>query len=136
MIYDLIIIGAGPAGLSAAGDITGTLKRIPQAIGEGHFNCDGVSFTCDGTEWYLLHDLSGVNEDWETYSQEINAKQMCEAVDENFAIKEAVAVRKGKIVFVGANREVEKYIYPNTTVLDCEGKCILPGLVDAHAHLH
>ncbi|MFC2166327.1 amidohydrolase, partial [Acidobacteriota bacterium] len=57
-------------------------------------------------------------------------------VDDSFAIKEAVAVRDGIIVFVGTNREVENYIYPNTTVIDCKGKCILPGLIDAHAHLH
>jgi predicted amidohydrolase YtcJ len=57
-------------------------------------------------------------------------------VNESFDTREAVAIRGGKIVFVGTNRKVEKYIYPNTTVLDCTGKCILPGLVDAHAHLH
>jgi len=57
-------------------------------------------------------------------------------VDNNFALKESVAVRDGKIVFVGSNRGIENYIYPNTTVLDCTGLCVLPGLVDAHAHLH
>jgi len=57
-------------------------------------------------------------------------------VDSHFSVREAVAVRHGKIVCVGTNREVEKYIYPGTTVLDCAGMCILPGLIDAHAHLH
>ncbi|MGD8539736.1 MAG: amidohydrolase [Candidatus Aminicenantes bacterium] len=57
-------------------------------------------------------------------------------VDEAFSIKEAVAVRGNKIVFVGSNEEVQDYIYPNTTVVDCRGKLVLPGLIDAHAHLH
>jgi hypothetical protein len=57
-------------------------------------------------------------------------------VDENFTIQEAVAVRGDKIVFVGSNQEVQDFIYPNTTVIDCDGKLVLPGLIDAHAHLH
>lgn len=57
-------------------------------------------------------------------------------VDENFSIQEAVAVRKNKIVFVGTNEEVEAFIFPNTTVIELEGKLALPGLIDAHAHLH
>jgi predicted amidohydrolase YtcJ len=57
-------------------------------------------------------------------------------VDESFSIQDAVAVRKDKIVFVGSNKDVEKYILPSTTVIDCSGKLVLPGLIDAHAHLH
>jgi len=57
-------------------------------------------------------------------------------VDEGFSIHEAVAVRKDKIVFVGSNEDVEKYILPSTTVIDLKGQLVLPGLIDAHAHLH
>ncbi len=57
-------------------------------------------------------------------------------VDKNFSIQEAVAVRGNKIVFVGSNEEVEAFIFPNTTVIELEGKPALPGLIDAHAHLH
>jgi len=57
-------------------------------------------------------------------------------VDEDFSIHEAVAVRGDKIVFVGSNKEVEKYILPSTNVIDCSGNLVLPGLIDAHAHLH
>jgi predicted amidohydrolase YtcJ len=57
-------------------------------------------------------------------------------VDENFSIQEAVAVRGDKIVYVGSNKSVEDYIFPNTIVIDCRGKLVLPGLIDAHAHLH
>jgi len=57
-------------------------------------------------------------------------------VDEDFSILEAVAVRKDKIVFVGSNQDVEKYILPSTNLIDCSRKLVLPGLIDAHAHLH
>jgi predicted amidohydrolase YtcJ len=57
-------------------------------------------------------------------------------VDENFSIQEAVAVCGDKIVFVGSNEEVKDFVYPNTTVIDCNGQLVLPGLIDAHAHLH
>ena len=57
-------------------------------------------------------------------------------VDEKFSIHEAVAVRGDKIVFVGSNEDAEKYILPSTTVIDLEGQLVLPGLSDAHAHLH
>lgn len=57
-------------------------------------------------------------------------------VDEEFSIKEAVAVRDGRIVYVGKNRVAKRFISDNTVVLDVEGKLVLPGLIDAHGHLH
>ncbi len=57
-------------------------------------------------------------------------------VDEDFSIHEAVAVRGDKIIFVGSNKDVEKYILPSTNVIDCSAKLVLPGLIDAHAHIH
>jgi predicted amidohydrolase YtcJ len=58
------------------------------------------------------------------------------AVDEAFSTHEAVAAREDKIVFVGSDQDVEKYILPSTTVIDLKGQLVLPGLIDAHAHLH
>lgn len=56
-------------------------------------------------------------------------------VDKDFSIKEAVAVRGDKIVFVGSNKEVASYIGSKTEVIELDGKLVLPGLIDAHAHL-
>ena len=44
---------------------------------------------------------------------------------------EAVAVTGGRIVAVGADRDVEKLIGPGTKVLDLRGKLVIPGLIDA-----
>ncbi len=48
---------------------------------------------------------------------------------------EAVAVRGGRIVFVGSNGDAQKYIGASTRVIDLTGKTMLPGLTDAHHHL-
>ena len=48
---------------------------------------------------------------------------------------EAVAVRGGKIVFVGSAADVRKYEASNTEVIDLGGKTLLPGMVDSHVHL-
>jgi predicted amidohydrolase YtcJ len=48
---------------------------------------------------------------------------------------EAIAVRRGKIIFVGASVEVKKYEGKGTRVVDLKGKTVVPGLTDAHYHL-
>jgi len=47
----------------------------------------------------------------------------------------AVAVRDGRIVKVGSAYEVEFLRGADTDVIDCEGRVLLPGFVDAHTHL-
>ncbi len=47
---------------------------------------------------------------------------------------EAIAVKDGKIVFVGTNKEIEKYIGEKTKVADLAGKTVLPSFIDSHTH--
>ncbi|RKY87488.1 hypothetical protein DRQ09_04410 [candidate division KSB1 bacterium] len=48
---------------------------------------------------------------------------------------EAVAIKGEKIIAVGYNSEIEKFIDPATTkVIDLEGKMACPGFNDAHIH--
>jgi hypothetical protein len=47
----------------------------------------------------------------------------------------AIAVRDGRILFVGADEEVERYRAPSTRVLDAGGATVLPGLIDSHTHV-
>lgn len=56
-------------------------------------------------------------------------------VDQDFSIQEAVAVKGDKIVFAGTMKEVKKYTGKNTQIIDATGLLVLPGLIDAHAHL-
>lgn len=57
-------------------------------------------------------------------------------VDEDFSIQEAVASQENKIIFVGSNEDVQAFIGPETQVIQLNGALVLPGLIDAHAHLH
>jgi predicted amidohydrolase YtcJ len=47
---------------------------------------------------------------------------------------EAVAVSKGRIVFVGANASASPWIGKSTKVMDLAGKMVLPAFHDSHVH--
>ena len=55
-------------------------------------------------------------------------------VDAKFSIAEAVAIRDGRIVKVGSNREILALKGTATRVVDSVGKPVLPGLIDSHVH--
>jgi predicted amidohydrolase YtcJ len=56
-------------------------------------------------------------------------------VDNDFSIVEAVAIKDGKFVGVGTNQEIQKLAGPKTEVIDLEGKTVVPGFFDGHAHM-
>jgi predicted amidohydrolase YtcJ len=47
---------------------------------------------------------------------------------------QAVAVRDGRIVAVGTDREIREHVGPSTETIDLGGKMLLPGFQDAHVH--
>ena len=47
---------------------------------------------------------------------------------------EAVAIRDGRIVYVGSNEGVKAFIGAATRVTDLKGGFLMPGLVDGHLH--
>jgi predicted amidohydrolase YtcJ len=47
---------------------------------------------------------------------------------------EAVAVKDGKIVAVGARSAVEELAGPQTRTVDLQGRTLIPGFVDSHSH--
>jgi predicted amidohydrolase YtcJ len=46
----------------------------------------------------------------------------------------ALAVRDGRLVYVGSDQEASKWIGPASKVLDASGHTVLPGLIDSHIH--
>lgn len=56
-------------------------------------------------------------------------------VDGANSVREAMAVKDGKIVFIGSNAEAEAYVGEGTSVTDLQGKAVFPGFTDSHAHL-
>lgn len=47
---------------------------------------------------------------------------------------EAIAIKNGKILFVGTKSEAEKFHGDKTEMKDLEGKTLLPGFIDPHSH--
>ena len=48
---------------------------------------------------------------------------------------EAVAIKGNRIIFVGSNREAQKYVGGTTRILDLKGRTVVPGMTDSHQHL-
>ena len=55
-------------------------------------------------------------------------------VDASDSVAQAVAVRDGRIVGVGADSDVDGLVGRGTRVLDCRGQTITPGFIDSHTH--
>jgi len=55
-------------------------------------------------------------------------------MDEHGSFVEAVAVRDGKILAVGSNRQIRSLANDETQVIDLMGRTVLPGLIDGHLH--
>ena len=56
------------------------------------------------------------------------------AADDKTSSAEALAIRAGRIVYVGPNPGLAPFVGPNTAVVDLQGRFLMPGLVDGHMH--
>lgn len=56
-------------------------------------------------------------------------------MDDSKMYAEAVAIKENKILFVGSNDEIENLIGDSTEVIDLNGKFVIPGFIESHAHL-
>jgi len=55
-------------------------------------------------------------------------------VNEDLPLVEAIVIKDGIIEFVGSDQKAEAYFNSESTVINLDGKMVLPGFVDAHAH--
>ena len=55
-------------------------------------------------------------------------------VDPRGTIAEAVAIKAGRIAFVGSSAASRKYVGEGTRVIDLAGRTATPGLIDTHVH--
>jgi predicted amidohydrolase YtcJ len=56
-------------------------------------------------------------------------------VNERQPRAEAVALKAGKIIFVGSNKDAKPFEGKDTRVIDLKGNTVVPGLTDSHYHL-
>jgi predicted amidohydrolase YtcJ len=55
-------------------------------------------------------------------------------VDAQDSVQQALAVRAGRIVYVGGNDGAQALTGKRTRVIDLQGRMLMPGLVDGHMH--
>ena len=55
-------------------------------------------------------------------------------VDRDFSIREAVAIKDGRFLAVGTERDMRPLIGPGTRVIDLAGRTVIPGLIDSHIY--
>ncbi|HYV35554.1 MAG TPA: amidohydrolase [Gemmataceae bacterium] len=55
-------------------------------------------------------------------------------VDDGNPVVKALAARNGKIVAVGSDADIGKYIGDKTKVIDLKGQMAMPGFIESHGH--
>jgi predicted amidohydrolase YtcJ len=55
-------------------------------------------------------------------------------MDARGTIAQAIAIRDGRIVYVGTNDKLAPFIGASTKVTDLHGRFLMPGLIDGHMH--
>ena len=90
--------------------------------------------------WVLLNSCSGVEVD---FARSLAVPQPADivlrngkiiTVDRDFSIKEAVAIKDGRFLAVGSERDIRLLTGPRTRVVDLGGRTVIPGLIDSHIH--
>jgi len=56
-------------------------------------------------------------------------------MDPRRPLAQAVAVRGGRILAVGSDADARSSAGPQAEVIDCRGRALLPGFIDAHCHV-
>jgi hypothetical protein len=55
-------------------------------------------------------------------------------VDDHDSVQQALAIRAGRIVYVGTDAGAASFVDGKTRVVDLKGRLVMPGLVDGHMH--
>jgi predicted amidohydrolase YtcJ len=55
-------------------------------------------------------------------------------VDAAASVRQALAIRDGKILALGTTAEMRTLAAPSTRVIDLGGRTVIPGLIDSHLH--
>ena len=82
----------------------------------------------------LLVLLTGIATLAETPADRVYRNGVVFTADARNTIAEAVAIREGRIVYVGPNAGAAPFVGSKTVVTDLGGKFLMPGLVDGHMH--
>ena len=141
--YILSISGAALlAGALAASAATPALSAgasevevSPQAVASEADRQSGLPLTCsesactDASSLPLEGESGRVREADTVY---LNANVV--TLDNTRPTAQAVAIKNEKILAVGKNEGIQKFVGPNTRSVDLKGATVLPGFIDNHSH--
>ena len=57
-------------------------------------------------------------------------------VDEGLSEAEAIAIKAGRIMYVGTNDSANMWKGEKTEVIDAGGSFVMPGIIEGHGHIH
>ena len=55
-------------------------------------------------------------------------------VDKDWRLTQAIAIKNGRFIAVGANEAVAAHVGPSTQIIELAGKTVVPGLINSHLH--
>lgn len=56
-------------------------------------------------------------------------------VDQDFSLHQAIAIDGERILAVGSNSDIKPLARANTQMINLDGRTVIPGLIDNHAHI-
>ena len=55
-------------------------------------------------------------------------------VDETHSWAQAIAIKDGRIIYVGADNAINEFLGADTQIIDLQNKMVMPGMQDVHIH--
>jgi len=89
------------------------------------------------TDWRAAHALVLALAGWSASAAPADAVYVngyVYTVDRSDSVQEALAVRNGRIAYVGSSARARAVAGATTPVIDLRGRVLMPGLVDGHMH--
>jgi len=82
----------------------------------------------------VIAGLVGATAAWSQTADTVLLNGKILTVDNQFSIREAVAIRDGRIAALGSSADMRKLAGPQSRVIDLQGRTVIPGLIDSHMH--
>ena len=97
-----------------------------------------ISFRFTGALFFLWFVIAGCESsdktDSPTSADLVIENGVIYTVNDDEPWAQAIAIKDGRITFVGSDDDVKEYIGSNTKIVDADNKLIIPGMQDVHIH--
>lgn len=89
-----------------------------------------------GQWWIVLDGRGDANVDNQGTADLVLQNGKIYTMDANRTQAESVAIKDGKIIYVGSNSELSRLTDAKTKIVDLKGRMLLPGFIDTHNHAY